>query len=66
MVRVHAAKEHIKKQNKKKHRRSGSAVQLRPIESSKSSNRPLRGTQSQQEFQSQREEGDEEIGEEVE
>lgn len=59
MVRVHASKEHVKK-NKKKHRRSGSAVHLRPIASSKSSNRPLRGVQSQQELQSNQEPPEEE------
>lgn len=66
MVRVNAAREHIKK---KKHRRSGSAIQLRPIKSSQSSNKNLRAVQSQQELHPQEEDeydSEQEIDEEME
>ena len=48
MVRTHAAKEHSKR--KDKHRRSGSAVHLRPLKSSQSSKKHMRNAQSQPEF----------------
>ncbi|CAI2361509.1 unnamed protein product [Moneuplotes crassus] len=67
MVRVNAAKEHIKKT--KKHR-SGSAIHLRPIKSSQSSNKNLRAVQSQQDIQHHEEddeyESEQEIDEEME
>ena len=48
MVRTHAAKGHQKK--KDKHRRSGSAIQLRPLKSSQSSKKNMRAVQSQQDL----------------
>jgi len=51
LVRVNAAKEHLRKdKHKSKHRRSGSAVHLRPLKSSQSSKRKMRAAQSQREL----------------
>lgn len=48
MVRVNAAKEHLKR--KKKNRRTGSAVHLRPLKSSNSPGRHVKGSKSQSQF----------------
>jgi len=47
MVRVNAAKEHIRKN---KHRRTGSAIQLRPIQSSHDKKQHIKGSKSQSQF----------------
>lgn len=49
MVRVHAAKEHYKK-SKNQHRRTSSALELRPLKSSQSSKKHMKPAQSQTAF----------------
>lgn len=49
MVRVHAAKEHLKK-DKNKHRRTSSALELRPLRSSQSSKKHMKPAKSQRAF----------------
>ena len=48
MVRVHASKEHLKK--KKKHRRTGSVMNQREMSNSKSTQKNMRTTRSQEDI----------------
>jgi hypothetical protein len=64
MVRVSAAKEHLKRN---KNRRTGSAIHLRPLKSSHSSKRHVKGSKSQSQFHPPtKQQQDEEVDYEVE